>query len=134
VAALVAALTRTIVWEVDIPLVQQRSWPSARLNEILEGTLCDAETAVIRDIDYLRAFKFPQRGACRTSELLQYLVEEKLAEDSDLEERIVPIHHIVHKGSLATRMVRALPEDWDDEALYELYRDLVRCQADNEMF
>lgn len=134
VVALVAALTRTMVWEVDTPLSQQRAWPSARLGDILENSLCEAEEGVIRDTDYLQAFRFPQRGACRTSELLQFLVEEKLAEDNDLQQQIIPIQTIVHKGSLATRMLRALPEDWDEEALYELYRELVRCQADNEIF
>ncbi len=133
ICSLVVAMVRIMIWQVDVPLAGQRQWPSARLNEVLEPMLCEAEDGVIRDLDYLQLFKFPEHGACRAGELLQFLIEEKLAEDSAIVANTAVLEQIVSRGSLATRCLRALPENWDEEALYELYKELVQCQVEDRL-
>jgi carboxylate-amine ligase len=133
VCAAVTATTTLIQSEQHAPLRQLSEWPRARLDELLELTLVQGSRAVLRDHDFLKAFGFPEGAACRTSELWQHLVEEKIA-DSVLTQQAMPaLSTIVGEGSLARRMLNKLPDRWDDEDLYNLYRQVVACLASDEL-
>ncbi len=134
VVALVTAIAQELLWEVDIPFGKQSGWNTTRLNELLELSLLDAEDGVLRDVEYLESFGFPQRGACRVSELLQFLIEEKLAENDAVKACMPTLQGLVREGSLATRCIKALPPRWTEEDLYNLYKRLADCQQEDERF
>jgi glutamate---cysteine ligase / carboxylate-amine ligase len=134
--ALCAFTAATAGWLMHETAVVDTPWPSARLAELVECSLIDAEVGVIRDTDYLELLGYPERGKCRFRELLQFLLEDKLAQDPAIVAR-KEILTTMRTASLATRMVTWLEQDresWGAEELFHLYRDLVQCSETNESY
>lgn len=114
----------------------RQPWPAARISELLDKSVLGAEHAVIRDRSYLELFHFPERGACRFDELLQYLIEEALVDDPAIQ-TCADTLRIMARASLATRMLRTLqasdePFTWEE--LFNLYRKLVACSEENAVY
>ena len=131
VCSMVVAMTQLLQNEVDASLAALGQWPSARLAELLESTLVGGSQAVLRDADFLAAFGFPEGGSCRASELLQFVFEERVS-DGGLDELKPAQEAIVGQGALAHRLLQSLPERWNDEDLYNLYRKLSESLRDDE--
>ncbi len=108
-------------------------WPQARLGELLELTLVSGEEAVFRDVDYAKALGFPDRGSCRVADLLQHLLEERLATNPLAQDSTAALEKIVAEGPLARRLLRALPPRFSDEDLYNLYKQVLACLAEDEL-
>lgn len=133
VCAAVSAITAWVQSEESASLRQLSEWPRARLSELLELTLVSGGQAVLRDGEFLRAFGFPEGHTCRTRDLWQHLLEEKIAKSSLTQEVMPALSTIVFEGSLAKRMLRKLPDGWTDEDLYNLYRQIADCLANDEL-
>ena len=124
VCAAVSALTTFVQNEEFAPLAALGIWPRARLGELLELSLLSAEQAVFRDDDFTKALGFPERGACRASELWQFFIEEKCKESSVVQASAAPLQRITKQGSLARRLLGELPAKFSDEDLFNLYREI----------
>lgn len=133
VCAVVAGIAQLILREGAMPHHTLRDWPSARLAELVESTLVAGTQAVVRDAEFLRAFDFPEGGTCRVSELVQYLLEDALADDAEVASHMPTLRHIASRGSLAERCVRKLGERSTDEDLFNLYRQLADCLPSDEL-
>tara|TARA_R110002073_G_scaffold140253_11_gene290925 strand:- start:20939 stop:22189 length:1251 start_codon:yes stop_codon:yes gene_type:complete len=133
VVAAVQALVNQLSYDSSVPSAELDVWPAARLDELTTNAIVEGESAIIRDADYLRAWGFPEGYRCRSQELLQFLWEEKLAPRFD--EALAPfLETIVMEGPLASRIVQALPPRWDDEALFNVYRNVVACLGEDASF
>lgn len=110
-------------------------WPSPRLADLLEVSLVSAEAGIIGDRDYLDIMGYPERGACRYSELLQFLLEDRLAADPAVASCAESLAHM-RRASLANRMLARLRQDGETfgpEELFNLYREIVACSENNTM-
>jgi hypothetical protein len=134
VCGAVAALTIFVQNEEYASLKELSHWPRARLGELFEESLVEGPEAVFRDRDFIEALGFPERGSCLASELWQHLFEEKLSESPHVEPSAVALKKIASEGSLATRLLRALPQRWNDEDLFYLYRKVAECMDRDELF
>lgn len=133
VAAAVQALAAQLSFDSSVPSAELDVWPAARLDELTQDSIVDGESAIVRDADYLRAWGYPEGNRCRAQELLQFLWEDKLAARFD--EILAPfLETIVMEGPLASRILRALPPRWNDEALFNVYRDVAKCLNRNVSF
>jgi hypothetical protein len=127
VCAAIGALTLLVQSEEFASLEDLSSWPQARLGDLLELTLVSGEESVFRDLAYARALGFPDRGSCRVAELWQYLMEERISTTPLAQNSMTALEKIGAEGPLARRLLRNLPQRFDAEDLYNLYKQVVVC-------
>ncbi len=133
VVAAVQALVHQLSFDSPVATAELDVWPAARLDELVQNSITHGESAIVRDADYLRAWGFPEGNRCRAQELLQFLWEDKLAARFD--RALAPfLETIVMQGSLASRILKALPPQWNAEALFIVYRNVVKSLAENVSF
>jgi gamma-glutamyl:cysteine ligase YbdK (ATP-grasp superfamily) len=130
IAAATAAVLKALVSERFSEHERQRSWETGPLVEIFLATLRDAETAVIRNQDYLRLFGFPDRSGT-ANEVWLYLVEAL----SDAEGLDSPhLRVILEEGPLARRILRAVGTSPAPEEIAFIYRALCENLEAGESF
>lgn len=125
VCAAVIAMARICMRETHASHQEQSAWSSSRLGELLDRSIVDAGSAVLRDSDYLRILGFPEGNACRSGELWQYLIEEYVAKDEEFESFMPALGSLVSRGCLSSRLLAKLGRNWGEEQLFELYRGLA---------
>ncbi len=133
VCAAIGAMVMLVQSEEHAALTTLGHWPRARLGELLEQSLVDGGRAVFRDSEFSRTLGFPEGGDCRVSDLCQHLMEEKLRHSPLVADSLGALERIVAEGSLATRLLGALPPRWTGEDLYNLYRRIVEASEKDEL-
>ena len=130
IAAATATVLKALVSETFADYGHQCSWETAALVEIFLATLRDAESAAIRNLDYLRLFGYPDRSGT-ANEVWLYLVETL----SDAEGLDSPhLRLILEEGPLSRRIVRALGKDPGREEIAAVYRTLCENLEGGESF
>lgn len=130
ICAAIVALLKALVAEQFAPLAKQQAAAVEPLASIFLTTLRGAEQSVIHDADYLALFGYPGES-CTAGELWQHLfaaLPKLTAESSPWRE---PLEIIVNEGPLARRIVDALGNDNELEAVYE---ELCACLEEGRMF
>jgi glutamate---cysteine ligase / carboxylate-amine ligase len=135
VIAAVVEVVRALVEERWIGFESQLSWPVEPLASIFLDTVRDAEDAVIDNADYLTALGFIGRDACRAGDLWRRLVERVVLSGANFPSELAePLKVILDEGTLATRIIRALNDNPDREALHRVYGALCEALDRGEMF
>jgi gamma-glutamyl:cysteine ligase YbdK (ATP-grasp superfamily) len=130
IAAATAAVLKALVSETFSDCGHQRAWETAPLAEIFLSTLRDGEQAVIRDAEYLRLFRFPDRNGTAL-DLWLYLVET-LSDSEGLDSPHLKV--ILEEGSLSRRIRRALGSDPGPEEIALVYRALCESLEAGQSF
>lgn len=133
ICAAIVAVLRGLVDERWSGFGDQRAFSSRTLIEVLLATIRDAEQAVIHDRDYLGLLGINLGGEIAVAEVWRQLVSAVSA-DEYAEVWSEPIEVILTQGTLARRMLRALPAAPDSEHLATLYRELCGCLNEGRMF
>lgn len=131
ICSAVTAVIKALVSERFSDYDQQRSWEVAPLVAIFLSTLRDAESAVIRNRDYLRIFDYPERDGT-TRDLWQHLLESLAGTSEGLDSPHLRV--ILDQGPLARRILRALGPNPRREDLHSVYRGLCDCLANGTPF
>lgn len=126
----VVAVLRALVDERWAPTEEQRRCPQDSLVELLLGAIRDAEDAPLPDSGFRTLFG--ARSANTVGELWGSLLERVGPEISDDAGRA--LEHILGRGTLATRIIRALGAEPDRRRLVGVYREVEGCMAANELF
>lgn len=107
---------------------------SRRLAAILADCSRGAGTAMIHDAGYLSRLGFPGER-CTAGELWHHLLASTLFGDPRLADPWRgPLEHILSRGTLARRILRAVGDDYRRESLREVYGRLCRCLAHGTLF
>lgn len=117
-----------------------RALPVHSMHTILLDVIRAGERAVVDDEEYLGVWGYPGTR-CTAQELWQYL-RERMAKGVDLTPHAESVDILVSKGPLSRRIARSLGLSLDRgmaspvvrARVDEVYRDLARCLAQNEMF
>lgn len=107
---------------------------SRRLAAILTDCSRGAGTAMIHDAGYLSRLGFAGER-CTAGELWHHLLESTLFGNARLADPWRgPLDHILSRGPLARRILRAVGDDYRREALREVYGRLCHCLAHGTLF
>ena len=130
---LFVAVTRMLTEERWCSLAEQKRWHEKELYDVLMRVVRDGEQAVITCKEYLQLFGIT-RTEMETGELWQYLFEA--VSDSEMvdEESGQALQIIFSRGTLARRILRALPEGFDRSDLKQVYASLCDCLQEGRMF
>lgn len=135
IAAAVIAVLEALVKERWIDLEAQKSWPTERLAEIFLATVARAERARVDDPEFLRAFGWRGPAGPTAADLWRHLLDEVMPFDSPAQESWrAMLDVILDRGTLSSRIVHALGDEFDAEDLHRTYAELCRCLAANRPF
>lgn len=132
-ARVIVAALRALCAERWAALDSLQQWRTADLARYYDAAVAGAESTDIHDSRYLAAVGYPGSHA-RASQVWGYLAE-RAAEAGELDrEAERSLEHYLREGSLATRIVRALPQEPSRADLVRVYRELCDCLAEGRPF
>ena len=133
IAAAISLLLKALIGEVFAPLEKQKHFPTELLAEILLGTIRNGEDAVVDNPEYLKLFGRDEGPACTAGELWSHLYDTHLRNGmADIWR--TPFEIILNRGTLSTRIVNYLNNDFSRDKIKECYRILMDCLAEGRLF
>ena len=108
-------------------------WRTADLARLRDATVAEGEEAEINSSAYLRIFGMKLR-TCRVRQLWEHLADVLVVRGmlSSGAENI--IEHYLSHGTLASRILAALPKKFGRAELTDVYRRLADCLAEGTLF
>lgn len=130
VAVLIIETLKLLVSEELISLDDQKSWHEDDLVCILNDSIREAEAAEITNRHYLNIFDVTQH--CTAGELWKKLYE-RIKENISLKHQET-LEYLLDNGSLSTRILAAVGDDYSAEKLQSVYSRLGECLQSNQLF
>ncbi|MCA9212119.1 MAG: hypothetical protein KDB27_03565 [Planctomycetales bacterium] len=127
----VVAVLKALVEERWISYAAQCTWGEAPLARIFLDVVRDAERAVVQDTGYLAALGLrarPIEAGAAWGQLLESVAPELTDRAKEL------LGQIVSRGTLASRIARAVGPAPDKAAITATYRQLASCLGENSLF
>jgi hypothetical protein len=133
ICAAVTAIVRALSEERFSSLAQQQTLGPMELRGILDLVSKDAERAVIDNPKYLAALGVnePKRSA---GQIWSALLDRVIRNDTGLSSLFAPLEIIERHGTLASRIRRALGEDFSREDCLAVYGEIADCLVQWEPF
>jgi gamma-glutamyl:cysteine ligase YbdK (ATP-grasp superfamily) len=133
VAATAVAMIRFFIAETTVDYETQKRFPTDALARLLLETIRDAERADLRNANFLRLFDMDPAKASTAGELWR-LWAERFSGAFLHEDWSDPLSVLLEKGTLASRLLRALGADFSRERIAGVYRSLAESLADGRLF
>ena len=130
IAAFIIEVLKFLVSEELISLEDQKSWHEDELFKIFDEVIVNAENTLITDKKYLAVFDLDKEVDVKSIwKKLYEKVGEQLSENHQKH-----IEFILQNGSLASRILKALRNDFSKENIIKVYSRLSECLQENRMF
>ncbi len=130
IAAFIIEILKLFVSEELISLEDQKEWHEDDLFSIFDEVIKNAETTLITDKKYLAIFDLQKEvDVKRIWKILYEKVGNKLSKKHQQH-----IEFILQNGSLSTRILKALRNDFSKENIQKVYFRLAECLQENRMF
>jgi carboxylate-amine ligase len=111
-------------------LQQQKKWLKQDLFNILNPIIKDAENYTVSNMDYLNMFKIEDPISVKKLwKHLYSLVKENIDESHQ-----ETIETILNEGTLATRILKAIAENYSERNIKLVYSKLADCLLENKLF
>jgi carboxylate-amine ligase len=134
IVSLIIATLKILVSERNISLHNQQLWEVDPLNEILQLTMKDAENAVIKSAEYLSVFGIKQ-DEMKANDLWKHILKEAtLYYPDEINPWSKELNSLLEKGTLATRIMRAIDGINTPDNIRLVYQELADCLSNDEMF
>jgi carboxylate-amine ligase len=135
IANLVIAFLQMLVEEKTLSTEAQQEFKTEELYTTFKNVIRHGEHAVILNKPYLKAFGFDQNEEITASDFWKKMYHKLL---NLYPERLAPwenqIHMILEQGTLASRVLASVNNNYDHSNLKMVYRELTDCLENNEMF
>ena len=113
-----------------ISLETQKTWTKETLYDILNPCIKEGENMTISNIDYLKMFEI--HSLVTTQELWKYLYN--LVKPNIDKSHYEAIETILTEGTLSTRILKAISNDYSENNIKKVYLELAHCLHENELF
>ncbi len=115
----------------EISLETLQHWHEKELLEILLNCITNGEKALITNMDYLSLFGISETGITAGTlwKHLQAKLSGKMHPDLDF-----AFKQIVENGTLSSRIMRRLNNNYSHENIKNVYRQLVQCLNENKLY
>lgn len=133
IAAAVIGVIRMLADEKFCSINDQKLWQSAPLRQIFLKTIKYGEHAVIDDAKYLYCMGMEQ-SSCITRDLWKHLIKHLKQYDSEWISPFVPVlDMITDSGTLASRILKFLDENYSLEQVTRVCRDLTQSLSNGTL-
>ncbi|SKB33505.1 carboxylate-amine ligase [Salegentibacter holothuriorum] len=130
IAIFIIECLKLLVSEDLISLDDQKKWHENELFEIFDAVIKDAENTKISNKDYLKIFGLSQTIAVK--EIWRILFSKVKRNIS--EKHRESIQFLLNNGSLSSRILKALTEDFSEKNIKKTYIELADCLQENKFF
>ncbi|MBZ9629867.1 glutamate--cysteine ligase [Salegentibacter sp. LM13S] len=130
IAILIIECLKLLVSEELISIGKQKKWHENELFEIFDAVIKDAENTKINNKEYLKIFGLSQ--TIEIKEIWRILfskVKRNIAEKHQ-----ESIKFLLNNGSLSTRILKAVGNDFSNENIQKTYFKLADCLEENKFF
>ncbi|WP_339646760.1 glutamate-cysteine ligase family protein [uncultured Salegentibacter sp.] len=130
IAIFIIECLKLLVSEDLIAISKQKKWHENDLFEIFDAVIKDAENTKISNKEYLKIFGLSQ--TIEIKEIWRILfskVKRNIAEKHQ-----ESIKFLLNNGSLSTRILKAVGDDFSDENIQKTYFKLADCLEENKFF
>ncbi|TXD53269.1 MULTISPECIES: glutamate-cysteine ligase family protein [unclassified Polaribacter] len=130
ICTLIIEVLKVLVHEDLSSLIDQKKWEKEPLFDILNEAIQKGENAEIINLEYLNLFGIEK--TCSLQEVWQDLF--------NVVKEQIPVSYqealeiILSKGTLATRILKAVDADFSEENIKKVYTDLAACLQKNDLF
>ena len=130
ICVLIIEVLKLLVSKKLSKLKTQKTWRKNDLFDILNPIIKDAEGYHISNLEYLNLFGITE--ATNVQNVWRHLFEL-------VKPNIDASHHdainiILNEGSLATRILKAMADDFSEENIIQIYNQLASCLQENKLF
>jgi carboxylate-amine ligase len=129
---LVVELLRALVDEMFCDFNEQARMDTSMLSNLFDKMIISGGETEIDNPDYLAAFGL--RSPLKAKELWKHILSTIPADTPYKTKWQKTIQTILHKGSLAERIIRAINQDHSKEHIRAIYKELSACLAGNKIF
>lgn len=134
IATAVTAAIRALVADLWDTEKSFHRFSEMQLKIILDRSICHGGDALIDDEAFLQLFAFPGK-TCLAKDLWHHLISATLdPQKADDKAALPTLNFLLEHGTLAKRILRALPEDFSHNALKDVYRELCACLQQGSLF
>ena len=125
-------VVEVLKWMIDhLDLGKLKLLHEDELFKILNETICSAEEANIENVEFLSVLGFTEKKY--TAQEIWKELFEKVADKLN-EETQQNLQVILKNGSLSTRILKALGENFSEENIVKVYLKLADCLQENKLF
>ena len=125
---------RGIIEEKWIVYEKQNEWDEHILSDILMNNIKEGENTIIENKNYLEAFGYKKKK-CSSKELWIHLLEDEMANMGGTNKRFIePLKLILEQGTLASRILKTLKNDFSRQNILKIYHRLSGCLENGKMF
>jgi len=128
----VITVLKALVDEEFVDFEKQIKWHENQLAPILQKAIERGEDAVMTDLNYLSDFGIDPQGVIRMGEFWTRLFEKFYSRLSPNAVEVMGL--ILREGTLSSRILKAIGEDYSRSHLERVYRHLGICLSENNMF
>ena len=128
---LIISLLKRLIDEEFISYSEQKKWHESDLSCILLNCINDAENALIESPKYLSVWGI-EESLASSSAVWKHLFD--ILKDDISEPSAAVIKHIIDKGTLSTRIIRALNGDYSRINMQKVYNKLCTALESNQLF
>ncbi|MFH2003305.1 MAG: glutamate-cysteine ligase family protein, partial [Bacteroidota bacterium] len=130
IVKLVTTLLQNLISEKWTSIAEQMTWHEDDLSKIFLVNIANAENTLIDNKDYLAMFGFTCGDSCTSKALWRHIINEinGAAIEND------PLEVILNKGTLASRILKAMSDNYSKDNIVKVYDRLSDCLSKNEMF
>ncbi|MBZ9728992.1 glutamate--cysteine ligase [Salegentibacter sp. JZCK2] len=130
VTILIIECLKLLVSEELIPIDEQKKWHEDELFKIFDAVIKDAENTKISNKEYLRIF-----GLSQTIEIKEIwrILFSKVKRNMAYKHQ-ESIKFLMNNGSLSTRILKSIGDDFSEENIRKTYLKLADCLEENEFF
>lgn len=120
-----------MVYETYSSLEEQKAWHEDVLFEILNQSIEDAEEAVIQNKAYLKLFGIKAESMA-VNAIFKHVFENVSSRLSGRHAEAIEL--ILEHGSLSTRTLKAIDNDFSEENILKIYQKLGDSLSNNKLF
>ncbi|MFD2552584.1 glutamate-cysteine ligase family protein [Bizionia sediminis] len=130
ICALIIAVLKLLVGKKLAPLNEQKQWPKEDLFALLDPIIREGERCQISNTAYLKLFGIAQPISAQA--LWQHLYQ--ISKDSIHPSHYEALDCILSQGTLATRILKAVNNNYSEMHIKNVYQELAACLNNNVMF
>ena len=130
ICVLIIEVIKLLVNETLTALEEQKKWTKQALFELLNPTIKDAETYEVSNTEYLKLFGLQKVTTVKN--IWNHLYE--LTKENIHASHYEALDIILTQGTLATRIVHAVQDDYSVENIKKVYAKLANWLAENILF
>lgn len=130
IAVLIIEALKLLVSEELVSMEDQKSWHENELFEIFNDVIVEAENTVIKNAAFAAIFDLqPGVTVQECWRKIYNCVKEHISE-----KHRETLEFLLQNGSLSTRILNAVGDDFSEEKILSVYRDLSYCLNKNKLF